>query len=202
MQPLRITARHRSAGFTLVELLIVMVIVGVLFGLVVLDLTGSTRDEEVEREAERVALVIELARERSLLGSEEWGFQVRDNEYRFHRLDVESGQWEVLEQRPFGARQMPEGVELDLRVERPRSRRSTRSSAQPTVALGRARRGERPDLLIQSDGRLTPFSLVVARAVRARADADDEGWTVISDGIGAATAARTGSAEPPEVARR
>ena len=78
-------ARH--AGFTLLELLLVMTIIGILAGTVTLAMSDMGQRQRVQTEAERVALAIELARTEALTRNEIWGLAVSPTGYAFQTYD-------------------------------------------------------------------------------------------------------------------
>lgn len=75
-------ARRSSSGFTLVELLVVMVIIGVTLGLATLNAIPSPR-QDLENEARRLALLLQLARDEAIVRNRLVAFEANGERYRF-----------------------------------------------------------------------------------------------------------------------
>ena len=75
-------ARGASSGFTLVELLVVMVIIGITLGLATLNALPSPR-QDLENEAKRIALLLQLARDEALVRHRLVAFEANGERYRF-----------------------------------------------------------------------------------------------------------------------
>lgn len=108
---------YRCRGFTLLELMIVIVLVGVLLGMVSLAGGGSPA-REVKQEAEAMMQVIHQLRQRAVFEGQEYGLRLSTDGYRAMRLEVRG--WEpvaALSRWPLSARvrfqQDGYGVELD-----------------------------------------------------------------------------------------
>ena len=109
---------HKFRGFTLIEILVVVVIVAIIVGTVVLstDLVGD--DRELEKERDRLASLIEVVQDEALMQGREFGLELMQSSYRFVEFDPLSFQWnEVLGDDLLRLRHLPEGMELDLYVE-------------------------------------------------------------------------------------
>lgn len=85
------TARRR--GFTLLELLIVVVIAGITLGLVTLNAMPSER-QSLQGEAQRIALLMQLARDEAIVRNQPIAFDATQEGYRF--LIRDNGQWVLL----------------------------------------------------------------------------------------------------------
>ena len=95
----------RERGFTLIELLVVMVILGITLGMVTLQALPS-QQQSMQQDAQRVALLLQLARDEAIVRNRLVAFEANSDTYRFIvRNDQNS--WDqivnddLLRQRPF-----------------------------------------------------------------------------------------------------
>src|SRR5690625_3085555 len=79
-------ALHGQRGFTLIEVLIVLLIIGVIVGLAALAFRDN-RADELAREAQRLRAVLALASEEAIVKSRELGLRFDADGYRFFVLD-------------------------------------------------------------------------------------------------------------------
>lgn len=90
-------SRDGEAGFTLVELMIVLFIIGLTASLVVL--TVSSGGNALEGDAQRFAARTAALRDNAILQSRPMAVQVTSSGYSF--LERRKGSWSVLEDKPF-----------------------------------------------------------------------------------------------------
>jgi len=76
--------RHlvRQRGFTLIELLVVMVILGITLGLVSLNAMPG-RKQAMQQDAQRIALLLQLARDEAIVRNRQIAFEAGSDSYRF-----------------------------------------------------------------------------------------------------------------------
>lgn len=168
-------ASRAADGFTLIEVLVVLVIVGVVVGALTLSIGGSGA-RELENAARRSEGLIRLACERATLGGRDIGFVAQADGMRF-------GYFEPTGWRPLGAEATDElrarawGPGIEVQAERDGER------IEATEDLPDA-----PPFACLASGELTPMRLEFARAGVA------ERWELVGDLDGSTTLGRTDDA--------
>jgi len=105
-------------GFTLLEILVVIVIVGVIISVVTVSVGVLGRDRDMQEQAERIWAVLNQAREESELQGFDVGLRVGTNSYDFLRFDARQQLWlPVVEDDLLSARALPPGLRLRLILE-------------------------------------------------------------------------------------
>jgi general secretion pathway protein H len=95
-----------ARGFTLIELLVVLVIVGITLGAVAFNAVPSDR-QALQNEAQRVALLLQLARDEAIVRNRPIAFEAEPERYRFLVRDdnswkiITQGQDDLLREREF-----------------------------------------------------------------------------------------------------
>lgn len=148
--------RHSSTvahGFTLIELMVVLLIIGLTVGFVTLSINTGGAARQTEEEARRLAALIELARQEAVLRSQELAIEFRRDGYRFLRLAEQKwlplGDDELLRQRA-----LPSGIELALDLE------------GDDVTLSTTPEQETPHVFLLSSGESSPFIVTLTTADR------------------------------------
>jgi len=80
-------------GFTLLELLVVLVITGILLGAVALNAMPGDR-QWLQNEAQRIALLLQMARDEAIVRNRPIAFEADDYRYRF--LIRQDDRWQAL----------------------------------------------------------------------------------------------------------
>ena len=76
------TVARAQRGFTLIELLVVMVIIGISLGLVSLNALPSAH-QSLQAEAQRISLLLQLARDEAIVRNRLIAFEADTEHYRF-----------------------------------------------------------------------------------------------------------------------
>jgi general secretion pathway protein H len=107
-----------SGGFTLIEILVVVVIIGVISAGVLLSVNLTGRDRDLETESERLLSLMNYAREQAELQTREYGLIFHDDGYQFVAYDTRRGLWrEVYEDDSLRLRKLPDGLDIKLLVD-------------------------------------------------------------------------------------
>ena len=107
----------RSRGFTLVELMVVVVIVVIMVALAGAQLMRSP-GEAVRDESERLALLLQAARDEAILQGRVFAFGAGRESYRFLRLELDGKLKITKDDELLRPRQLPPGVAIEsLQVE-------------------------------------------------------------------------------------
>lgn len=171
----------RCGGFSLIEILVVIVIIGIVMSIAMLSITLAGGDNQLRDEAQRIMSLVEVARDESLLQGREFGLEFMQDSYRFVEFDPLTQQWsEVIGDDTLRLRQLPEELELELFIEDRRIMLKT--DPERTASDNEDRPGvERyaPHVLIYSSGDMSPFEVHLLRRI------DDSLVAVQGDAAGA-----------------
>lgn len=112
------TQLYRPAGFTLVEVMLVMLLIGLLATTVVMNFSGESREERLEKEAERFQQIFQFVAETAMLKQQEWGLYVLPDRYGFLYYNTDDGKWAEADE-PAGLQQheLPADITLQLELE-------------------------------------------------------------------------------------
>lgn len=132
-------------GFTLVEVMVVVVIISLLSSFVILNLQGRDKYFQFENEAQRLSRLISLAREQAILNSEILGLRFRKNCYSF--MLRKENEWKAYNDRVYGPHEIAEGIEFELLV----------NNILTTLPADRS--PESPQIYILSSGEISSFQL-------------------------------------------
>jgi general secretion pathway protein H len=130
----------------LLEVMAVLVIVGIILSFMTLSTGGDKRAEEMEREAQRLVALLQMASEEAVSRSEQLAMRVGESDYEF--MILENRQWLPLaDDRPLRPRKLPDGIELRLELQ-----------DNPPPAMT-AENEDQPQVFLLSSGEMTPFVL-------------------------------------------
>ncbi len=130
-----------SDGFTLIELMVVIVIISVILSFAMLSIGDGGISRKLEIETQRFSSLVQLASEESIMQAKEMGLAFEKNAYHFYVLHGDK--WQSAQNDIFRPRTMPPGIEIDISLE--------------GIPI---EENEKPQLFILSSGELTPFEVI------------------------------------------
>ncbi len=139
------SAKGLGLGFTLIEVMVVVVIIGVLINYVAISFGRNTPGDQLKDEAQRLNSLLELASEEALLRSMLIGVDITEESYAF--LSLNEGEWEAVSDNLFRQRQLPPGVEISV------------ATALPE---GDDEEKRTPEIILLNSGEMTTFELKVS----------------------------------------
>ena len=150
----------------------VVAIIGLISAGIMLTVSLTGRDRDLERESDRLFSLINYAREAGELQTREYGILFQEDSYEFLVYDALLGQWRTpTEDDAFVARKLPDGLGVKLVVE-----------SRPVVLKRPAdAKDKTPQVMIYSSGDLTSFAATLERDGGVRSvtvSEDDKGALV------------------------
>jgi general secretion pathway protein H len=171
----------RSKGFTLVEILVVVVIIAMVVSLAVLSIGVTGRDSQLDEESRRIEGLVGLLHERALLEGRDFGLRIEPAAYEFVVYEPRRDRWNRLDQEhEFRHRDLPKGLSFQLLLD---SQIVVIKPLDPNLKSDES--PSAPQVAIAASGEGTPFRLTLLR------DGTTANASVDGDALGKIT--RTGT---------
>ena len=140
-------------GFTLIEIMVVIAIMGVMLGLGMIGFGDGGQSDKLEQESQRLYSLIKLAQEESILQAKELALELDRDGYVFKESEFDEKlkkyTWEgIAGDKLFRKRSLTAGIELDLKVENIDLELKSNTNDEEPIRI-----------YILSSGELTPFIL-------------------------------------------
>jgi general secretion pathway protein H len=157
-----------QSGFTLLEILLVLALIGIITSFAVLSIGNNSVAEQLQTEARRLAALVELHRQEAIMLSRQRGLRLHTRGYSFLQLDGDD-EWSVVDSPnlPY-QHELAQPVEMNLVIEG----RPLTLETDPGL----------PQILLLSSGETTDFSVTFASEYA-------EGYTLAADALGRLTLA-------------
>ena len=101
-------------GFTLIEIMVVVVIISIILSLAVLSIDTGSR--QLENEARRLAALFNIASEETIMNSREYRVVFTRDGYSFYKFEG-AGEWTLMKEDILRPRKLPEEYTVLLNLE-------------------------------------------------------------------------------------
>lgn len=164
-----------AKGFSLIEIMVVLVIIGTMAMIAVVNFTPSSEDDRLEKEARRFQQVFDLAVDFAVLNQQQLGLRIEpeDNQYLFLFLDDEQKWQPITNQQLFSSQTLHEDLGLELQLDglpwinedglfdqSVFDEELSVSDEETQIGEEEEEQQEPPQVFIFSSGEFTPFSLI------------------------------------------
>jgi len=163
---------NKQHGFTLLEVMLVLLLMGLAVGTVLFNAIGSNYSEDLSKQAKRFQVIFAMASDQAVLNQQQLGLYIDKQTYEFYLLDDEQN-WQRLEQdKLFSSYEIPEPFTIELQLEGlPWEQEDNLfdqelfdeglSVSEDGVEIGKEEEKKLPppQVLLLSSGDITPFSL-------------------------------------------
>ncbi|MDN5864278.1 MAG: type II secretion system minor pseudopilin GspH [Gammaproteobacteria bacterium] len=157
--------RPRVSGFTLVEILAVVVIIGIVSGLAVISINALGNRSSEGQTAIKLAGLIQLASNNARMENLQYGLRVEPHHYEFMVFNGHGG-WLALTKSPvFDRHELPDGLSLtvstehEIRIPVIATAPSAATAGPAADDADMADAAVTPQIAILSTGEITPFTL-------------------------------------------
>ncbi|MFO1432226.1 MAG: type II secretion system minor pseudopilin GspH [Candidatus Competibacteraceae bacterium] len=146
------SSKQGQSGFTLLEIMVTVVLIGIIASFAVLSLPGKSPTERLAEESRRLMAVLEMTRQDALLRGDQRGVYFTEAGYQL--MTYQGGRGGQAGANGFTmerAYQLPAGLQLQLWVE------GRMVDFKKAVA-------DLPQVLVLSSGEMTPFTVIFSEA--------------------------------------
>jgi len=152
---------ERQLGFTLIEIMVVMVILGFATSMAVMSFGTGKQERELQNEVNRLHAVLRLAAEEAIFTNEEIGVVIEEDHYEFLISD-ENRTWGSIENNTSLRRYpLPEWLSLDFQREGEKRELVKRAQVEEfdgeSNILDNEKVGKKPSIILFSSGEVTGF---------------------------------------------
>lgn len=150
--PLELNYVRREAGFTLIEIMVVVFIMGILMSMVALSMGNRSAEDRLDTEARRLQRVLELAMEEAELKGIDLGLRLTAGEVQLLALDQDKKWIPYAEDGPLRSREISPPFSMQLFVE-------GRAVAPAADTSDDDDKKIEPQVLLLSSGEVTAFAM-------------------------------------------
>ncbi|MFT6029313.1 MAG: general secretion pathway protein H [Oleiphilaceae bacterium] len=159
----------KSKGFTLIEILVVLVLLGLISSIALTTVGGGNQYREMQNEVRRLQAVLLMASDEAVFSNEEIGVMIESDYYAFLTFDEEEGSWEDSQNYSLRTHALPEWITIDFQREGKErkilgahSKKFLDGESEYAGDLGimdGIEQGKKPNFMLLSSGEITGFTI-------------------------------------------
>jgi len=154
----------KQRGFTLIELMVVMVLLGLISSIALTTVGGGNQKRELNNEVNRLHAVLRMAAEESIFSNTEIGVVIESGLYEFLTYDEAEGKWVAAAPHFLRSYSLPEWISLDFQREGKERKLLGNQSKLDTdsdfySSILETEITKKPDLMLLSSGEVTGFTI-------------------------------------------
>lgn len=147
-----ITSLRKAKGFTLIEILIVVLIISIVTGVALLSVHHN-ENKRIEAFANEMKQLLQLAEEQAMLEPRVLGLSFHAQSFQFSNYDplpkLKNNQWLQREDKILGMRTIPRGIEINVDI--------------PNQGKDTEKETGHPQIVISTNGDVTPFTIYIGK---------------------------------------
>ncbi|MFM5439808.1 GspH family T2SS minor pseudopilin variant ExeH [Aeromonas enteropelogenes] len=149
-------ALRRQSGFTLLEVLLVAMLMGLVATAVTLSMGGARGDRELDQQARRLMATLQLAQEYAVMEGRLVGLRIEENGWQYMQRAARDRKWQpIADDRQPSQIELPENMTLGLEL----GGFGWQPDPDEEHEQKRDEKERTPQLLIFPGGELTSFTL-------------------------------------------
>ena len=156
---------HRQGGFTLLEVLLVALLMGLVASAVTLSISVAGPEQMLKKQAQRFMSATEMVLDESVLSGQFIGIVIDEDQYQF--VFYKEGKWMPVDQdRLLSAKKMDAGITLDIVIDgMPLVQEDEQNESwfdEPFIdeeSEEEKKKHPEPQILLFPSGEMTPFEL-------------------------------------------
>ena len=152
-------------GFTLIEVLVVVALIGIISSVIILSIDLLRNDEDLRQESQRIISLLKIAQDEAVIQSKDLGINLELHGYHFVEYEPFLNQWNKIQNdNLLGSYQLSKNYEFMLFIEgteinlsNPEKKEEKRDAFDMFTPAQNA-----PHIMILSSGYNSPFEIIIS----------------------------------------
>lgn len=109
----------RRSGFTLLEIMIVLLLMGLAAGYVLFNAFSASQTDRLREQVQRLQVVFDMASDFAILNQQQLGLYIDEENAKYHFVILDEEQeWQIVENNPlFAEQELPELFSMELELD-------------------------------------------------------------------------------------